>query len=1209
MPVIAERWWFIAVFMTLVLSRVPVASAVIFHNPPVRPLPCLRESPSVKSLYPDGGPPGVRTAVIISGSCLGLATAVRFGNISTPFTYNASSGTLTAVSPALSRGRKLTVDVTVTSANGVSATSLLDQFHYSPIHIDTVIDSNNNQWPKPAAGDILTLNGWGFGKAQGHGNLRLTGADGKVLNVTGGPDWSWSGGSIDFTLPVNLGQGRYQLTVVNQDGKADSVPFTIVAQVPYPPAEVYLTRFSDLRPRHQGIVSPGDLVEVAVGRNSGASGSCNLVLNSEDRSAPAATLFLQMPPLIHEFYLTRDGTSTGTPLPSGSYRMVLTCGSTSSNPLPLTVAPPVPVITSWGWNPPIPATPGTPYPISGYFFGGPSAGFLTLTPLNFLMTQTGYTRAAAETVAGTGATFWSDGSIRFSLPGDLNPGDYQLTVTNDDGYTSLPVVVHISPAGTPGGWSSPPLPLSAPMEVSDTTTGQVENFGAANLFATFFSNGPGKVENLANTFTNQFTFPPVPAIEVDNNGIPVHPQPLGSSLFVTRNYATTVPVQVAFTVPANASFSPGSVTLPCHAPQDLPPSDTRGYCKDLGTPGGPTIAGNHAHYQVTVQEWTDSLDPASKKPVPDSQYQQDGSPDGYKGRWVAIGSGGADLFGPGATDSDGANSTNQAGAGGTATQDMNVPVQLLGRRNVLRLEVEWWEGDTRLSGDGPFTGYIGQELFVQSCADLGRPKGSCTSSRWGYGYQAGNPAMGTVDLAPFQVLVLPVGGFQLQFIPYTILYQPPGNQSTAEFLTGTSFATTTTVGNSLAKSNKVTQTDSGSWGLDFHGNISYKGVPIASDGGGMTTKWDKSTTAGTDVQQSATVQSSKTFEILQGEQTNALSQLTPGSHGGKTAYWEEPFWYDRFVLLLHPQFAVYDNAGQPVNFMLGARDPSQAAWIPLNSLAACAAGTVEKDKSGNVIDFCKPFDIPPDITDMELTPGQAQALLEQDPFYPFGQSAVPDSKRATSLSGGCYIDPDTGECDPNSKKNSGNPFTYGGCAVDQVTGNCDVTLPKVIEFKNTDNTTYTSGGFTETISGVSSTQGNESDINFSLFLFGENSTSGHSTTNSQETDVANTDSTATSSGLVTKVKLLAGDTNDQGTVQVYLDNIYGSFMFVDPDAPPLKSVLEGGPAPPYPLIKIPAGELLKRMPVGMLQKWTRSLGPLRVAPHLSIPRIKHNPGQ
>ncbi len=84
--------------------------------------------PSVSSVAPASGPLSGGTSVVISGANLGSATAVDFGG--TPATVTAdSASSITATAPPGATG---TVDVTVTTPDGTSATSAGDQFTYVP---------------------------------------------------------------------------------------------------------------------------------------------------------------------------------------------------------------------------------------------------------------------------------------------------------------------------------------------------------------------------------------------------------------------------------------------------------------------------------------------------------------------------------------------------------------------------------------------------------------------------------------------------------------------------------------------------------------------------------------------------------------------------------------------------------------------------------------------------------------------------------------------------------------------------------------------------------------------------------------------------------------------------------------------------------------------------------------------------------------------
>jgi hypothetical protein len=83
--------------------------------------------PTVTGVSPNHGLVTGGTTVTITGTNLSKATAVKFGATNAS-SFTVKSGTeITAVSPPGTPG---TVDVTVTTAGGTSATSTNDQFTY-----------------------------------------------------------------------------------------------------------------------------------------------------------------------------------------------------------------------------------------------------------------------------------------------------------------------------------------------------------------------------------------------------------------------------------------------------------------------------------------------------------------------------------------------------------------------------------------------------------------------------------------------------------------------------------------------------------------------------------------------------------------------------------------------------------------------------------------------------------------------------------------------------------------------------------------------------------------------------------------------------------------------------------------------------------------------------------------------------------------------
>ncbi|WP_179217928.1 S-layer family protein, partial [Delftia sp. K82] len=112
-------------------------------------------APSVTSISPTAGPTGGGTTVTITGTGFAAAPgtgAVRFGAATATYTINSNTQ-ITATAPAGSAG---TVDVTVTTVGGTSATSAADQFTY--VSAPTVTSISPTAGPT-AGGTTVTLTG------------------------------------------------------------------------------------------------------------------------------------------------------------------------------------------------------------------------------------------------------------------------------------------------------------------------------------------------------------------------------------------------------------------------------------------------------------------------------------------------------------------------------------------------------------------------------------------------------------------------------------------------------------------------------------------------------------------------------------------------------------------------------------------------------------------------------------------------------------------------------------------------------------------------------------------------------------------------------------------------------------------------------------------------------------------------------------------
>ena len=109
-------------------------------------------APTVTSINPTSGPTAGGTSVTITGTNLSGATAVDFGTGNAADHHRDSATSITATSPAGSG----TVDVTVTTTGGTSATSPADLFTYVPA--PTVTSINPTTGPA-GGGTSVTITG------------------------------------------------------------------------------------------------------------------------------------------------------------------------------------------------------------------------------------------------------------------------------------------------------------------------------------------------------------------------------------------------------------------------------------------------------------------------------------------------------------------------------------------------------------------------------------------------------------------------------------------------------------------------------------------------------------------------------------------------------------------------------------------------------------------------------------------------------------------------------------------------------------------------------------------------------------------------------------------------------------------------------------------------------------------------------------------
>ena len=151
--------------------------------------------PTVTQLNPTAGPTAGGTSVTITGTNLAGATAVEFGTTSATITADTATS-ITATAPAHTAA---TVDVTVTTPGGTSATSATDQYTYAAP--PTVTSLNPTAGP-PAGGTAVTITGTNLTGATAvqFGTANATNLTGNTATTITATAPAATAGTVDVTV-------------------------------------------------------------------------------------------------------------------------------------------------------------------------------------------------------------------------------------------------------------------------------------------------------------------------------------------------------------------------------------------------------------------------------------------------------------------------------------------------------------------------------------------------------------------------------------------------------------------------------------------------------------------------------------------------------------------------------------------------------------------------------------------------------------------------------------------------------------------------------------------------------------------------------------------------------------------------------------------------------------------------------------------------
>jgi hypothetical protein len=600
-------------------------------------------------------------------------------------------------------------------------------------------------------------------------------------------------------------------------------------------------------------------------------------------------------------------------------------------------------------------------------------------------------------------------------------------------------------------------------------------------------------------------------------------------------------------------------------------------------------AGNQGAFDLDIQEWRpfcseaktpNCLDPSTYQcPQPEGGIDGDQppivfdtSPDGSSGCWVDANQAPTTtmLYGSSVTGFNGFTAQQD----GTVTVATVAPVQLRQVSTFVRALVGVKLGDTRTITPWPTWDkgtelehcYIGEsECGCEACI-MGPDNNGDTVCPAGYHtFAVGYPRAGGFQyrkaFSPVQVVVMPLAVAQLKVIPYTIVYQPPGDFSQATFKTSTSYGVSMTAGVSTQGTSTTIVDTTGSvgtsWGIggktepfqlstDEGIDTIPAGMISISGGGSSSQKWDHNTNIGVGRSNTAGASSGATWLDSYKWTSNDSSQ-TPGAAG---PYSNEPFWGDKFVFVIHPQYAFWtDLGGQPTISLLGALGSTTSPdWFTLTVRAL--------DDCYNQAPGYENGILIPDSGGEYLAKDECYQFLRLDPFWTVGQS-IP---QWTDLS-----------LRNDWRAQFSTAIDYGipgSCAT--APGPCASDLSFTLDDLNTQTSVQTTGQGSTLSVAVSDIIGNSFAANMNLSVFGvslgQAFQGGENTTTGAKMDLTLTESvTATAqtsteiTGVLDDHHGIPGDKGASGTgskylgytprVYIYKDKLFGSYMFQDKQAP------------------------------------------------------------
>ena len=438
--------------------------------------------PAVSGISPTSGSFAGGTSVIITGLNFSGVTAVRFGATNASgFTFDSATQ-ITATAPPGSAG---TVDVTVTTAGGTSATGSVDQFTFVAI---------------PIAGNVSAT--VAYGSVATVIPLNLSGGAATsvaVANVPLNGTATANGTSISYTPAAGFG-GSDSFTYKASNGVGTSTEATVTITVSPPTVT--------LAPTSVAAATVGTAYSQTVTASGGKAAYTYEILAGGTLPAGVS--------------LSSDGILSGTPTVAGTFNFTVRAkdSSTGSGPYygsqaySLTVAAPTIVVAPAALsammvgvavNESITATGGTA--TYGFVASGTVPAGLTLAANGTLSgtptTAGAYNFTVTATDSSTGASAPFTGTHTYSgtvAPGAPIAGNVSATVAYGSGATAIPLNLS-GGAATSVAVANVPLNGTATANGTSISYTPAAGFGGSDSFTYKASNGVGTSTEATVTIT------------------------------------------------------------------------------------------------------------------------------------------------------------------------------------------------------------------------------------------------------------------------------------------------------------------------------------------------------------------------------------------------------------------------------------------------------------------------------------------------------------------------------------------------------------------------------------------------------------------------------------------------------------------------------------------------------------------------------------